>query len=127
MRRLFQNNDITDMSSQKQMTSRTLTSSSKNSAQRKQGNTKNKTTTKTTYSTPVQPIPKARKKVLPIVKDLKRFQENENICGFCLLNYYSKKSVKKGDWICCQECKILYHELCVGAFRKKTFTCGKCV
>jgi hypothetical protein len=27
----------------------------------------------------------------------------------------------------CKECKIWYHELCIGAFSKKTFTYGKCV
>jgi hypothetical protein len=41
---LFQDNDVTDVSSQTQMTSRTLTSSCKNSAQRKQGNTEITTT-----------------------------------------------------------------------------------
>jgi hypothetical protein len=119
MRRLFQNNDVTDMSSQTQMTSRTLTTSCKNSAQRKQGNTKNKTTTKSTYSTSDEPTLKTKKNVLPIKEDLKCFQANENICGFRLLNYYSEKSIRKGDWICCQVCKTWYHELCVGAFRKR--------
>jgi hypothetical protein len=86
----------------------------------KAGQYKNKITTMTTYSTSVEPTPKARKKFLPKKKDLKCFQANENIYGFCLLNCSSEKSIKKGDWICCQVCKTWYRELCVGAFREKT-------
>jgi hypothetical protein len=128
MRRLLQNNDITDISSQSQLASRILTSSCKNSAQRKQSNTKNKSTTKTTYSTSVEPTPKAGKKVFSIKKDLKCFQANGNICGLDLLDYYySENSIKKSDCICCRVCKTWYHELRVGAFRRKTFTCGKCM
>lgn len=50
----------------------------------------------------------------------------EDECGFCLLNYYSEKSLSKGDWIRCQLCNVWYHELCVGAKGKKQFVCGKC-
>jgi hypothetical protein len=71
--------------------------------------------------------PKARKKELPVKKDFKCFQANENICGFCLLNYYSEKSMKKSGWICCIVCKTWYPKLCVGAFRRKIFTYGRCV
>lgn len=51
---------------------------------------------------------------------------NENNCGFCLLNYYSAESVAKGDWIRCQKCNVWYHEVCVGARGKKCFICGRC-
>jgi hypothetical protein len=63
--------------------------------------------------------------VLPIKKGLKCFQANENVCGFCLLNYWSEKSVKRCDCICCKVCRTWYHVLRAGALG--TFTCGKCV
>jgi hypothetical protein len=81
---------------------------------------------KTFYSASVEPTPNAWKKVLHIKKDHKSFEANENNCGFYFINYYCEKSIKESDWIYCQVCKTWHHELCVGAFRKKTFTCGKC-
>ena len=55
-------------------------------------------------------------------------QSDENIpCGFCNLKYLSPKSVLKGDWIQCQKCGTWYHAVCVGAERKKMFTCGRCM
>jgi hypothetical protein len=48
-------------------------------------------TTKTTYSPSVEPTPKSRKNVLPIMKDAAK----QIICGFCLLNYYLRNRARK--------------------------------
>jgi hypothetical protein len=76
----------------------------------------------TRQRTSVKRAYKAGKRVLSVKKDLKCFGANENTCR---LNYYSGKSIKKGDWNSCQLCKTLCHEFCVSAFREKTFTCTK--
>jgi hypothetical protein len=57
-----------DMFSYTQVTRATLPLSCTHLAQRKQGITENKTTTKTTYSASVETRPKSRKKVLSIKK-----------------------------------------------------------
>jgi hypothetical protein len=108
MKRLFRNTDVADIFTYR------LTSLSKNSAQRIQSNTRNRSTTNKIYSLPVETTPQAGKNALPIMKVLIRFHSNNNICGFHSLNYYSTKSVQKDDCICCQECKTWYNELCVG-------------
>lgn len=54
-------------------------------------------------------------------------ESTKDSCGFCGLGYYSKDSIKKGDWIKCQKCSAWYHEICVGAMGKKQFLCGKCI
>jgi hypothetical protein len=54
-------------------------------AQRKQGSTKNETEQRQLTEFPSNQH--LRLGVLPIKKGLKCFQANENVCGFCLLNY----------------------------------------
>lgn len=51
------------------------------------------------------------------------------LCGFCGVDYYSIKAKKLGNWIQCNECKVWYHEKCVGMCSKKNiaFVCGKCI
>jgi len=36
----------------------------------------------------------------------KQLPAEEDECGLCFLNYYTPKSVEKGDRICCQECDV---------------------
>jgi hypothetical protein len=54
-------------------------------------------------------------------------QAKENICGFCLLNYYSEKSAEEGNWTDCRVCRTWYHEIFVAAVRKKSFIYEKFV
>ena len=56
-------------------------------------------------------------------EDGQKHEKNKNnkddVCQFCNLNYSDPKSVKKGAWIQCQVKGEWYHEVCVGAERKK--------
>jgi hypothetical protein len=52
--------------------------------------------------------------------------DGDTLCGFCGIAHRSPLSTLKGDWIQCQQCRIWYHEKCVGAGRRKMFTRGKC-
>jgi hypothetical protein len=44
----------------------------------------------------------------------------------CFLNYYTAKSMEKGDWMCCQKCNVWNREICVGEKGKRQFFCGRC-
>jgi hypothetical protein len=45
---------------------------------------------------------------------------------FCGLKYFNEKSVLKGDWISCQQCKRWFHEHCIGAQDRNQFICEDC-
>jgi len=48
------------------------------------------------------------------------------MCDRCYLNYYTAKSMKKDEWVCCQERNVWYQEMCVGPKGKSQFTFGRC-
>jgi hypothetical protein len=74
-------------------------------------------------------IPKKKKSRAPNSKGafpyLQEDSDENTPCVFCSLKYCSVQSVQKGDWIRCQKCDTLYHEVCVGAIERKQFVCGK--
>jgi hypothetical protein len=76
-------------------------------------------------------IPKQEQRRAPNVKgvlpDLHEDSDENTPCGLCGLKYCSVHCVQKGDWIRCQKCGILYHEVCIGAVGRKQFICGKCL
>ncbi|KAJ8894161.1 hypothetical protein PR048_006771 [Dryococelus australis] len=45
-------------------------------------------------------------------------EDDDTPCSFCGLRYNSVESIKKGDWIACQQCSHWYYEVCVGAVEK---------
>lgn len=52
---------------------------------------------------------------------------DDNFCAFCAKSYYSATSTKMSQWIQCVSCELWFHEYCVGAQGKCSFTCGKCI
>lgn len=53
-------------------------------------------------------------------------EEEEDVpYSFCDLRYLSEKSVNMGEWLRCQKCLKWFHKVCVGAYGKKRFMCGK--
>ncbi|KAJ8890511.1 hypothetical protein PR048_010020, partial [Dryococelus australis] len=45
-------------------------------------------------------------------------EDDDTLCSFCGLRYNYVESIKRGDWIACQQSSHWYHEVCVGAFGK---------
>jgi hypothetical protein len=52
--------------------------------------------------------------------------EYEDERDFCFINCHTAKSMKKGDWVDCQNCNIWYHKMRVVATGKRQFTFGRC-
>jgi hypothetical protein len=121
MRRLFPEiNDITDMSTQ--MTSNKLTSSLLKEILERTYRPRESRTGQNTK--PQQIKYKQASSTQHLILRIKcspkdRFSVSKPITE--LLNYFSEKTVKKGDWIICQVCKTWFLEIYVDALRKKTF------
>lgn len=73
----------------------------------------------------------------PVVKVISQVQEQKRdsllqitpqkrwrMC-FSFLKYYTAKSKKKGDWVCCQNCNAWYYEIYIGATGKRQSICGR--
>jgi hypothetical protein len=105
MKLLFQNKNVTDMSSQTQMARKSCHRHARIRLRESTAAQVTKPQQRQLNQLPLNQRLSLQKKVLPIKKDLKCFETNENIFEFYLLNYYSEKSSKKSDRICCQMCR----------------------